>query len=170
MVEMEQFAVPMLVGLLVSLLSNPAWPAYAEIPPGPSKAGNGEVATHIARGIALAEKGDLDGAISEYRRALSVDPNPSGAHNGLGNILARKGDFDGAISEFHAALNLSPNVAVVHNALGSALWAKDDLDGAISEFRQAISRSPHLAIAHDNLERALLAKRGASGSGGRTEP
>jgi Flp pilus assembly protein TadD len=99
---------------------------------------------HTNLGNALAQKGDLDGAIREYRAALNLDSNSWAAHNGLGKCA--------------------------RTALGGALAQKGDLDGAIREFREALSLDPHLAIAHDNLERVLHAKSGASVSGGSTEP
>src|SRR5215510_12650851 len=109
------------VGLVISLLSIPAWPEHAEIPTGPSNSGNGDVATHITLGVGLAQQSDLDGAIREFRAALNLDPNDAVAHSNLGITLARKGDLDGAIREYRRTLSLDPNNAVFHTNLGNAL-------------------------------------------------
>ena len=54
-------------------------------------------------------KGDLDGAIAEYREALRLNPNDDEAHFNLGVALGKKGDWDGAIAEYREALRLNPN-------------------------------------------------------------
>ena len=45
---------------------------------------------------ALKSKGDKDGAMLEYRKALRLNPNYEPAHRQLGGVLSRKGDLDGA--------------------------------------------------------------------------
>ena len=47
---------------------------------------------HVAHGMALAKKGDLDGAIAEFREALRLNPRNENAHVNLGVTLGRKGD------------------------------------------------------------------------------
>ena len=44
-------------------------------------------------------KGDMDGAIAEYREALRLNPNNDMAHYNLGLALEHKGDWDGAMAE-----------------------------------------------------------------------
>jgi Flp pilus assembly protein TadD len=73
---------------------------------------------------ALAQKGDLDGAIREYRAALNLNPNIAVVHNALGGALAQKGDLDGAIREFREALSLDPHLAIAHDNLERVLHAK----------------------------------------------
>jgi Flp pilus assembly protein TadD len=47
---------------------------------------------HNNLGAALKGKGDWDGAISEFRTALSLQPDDAWAHFGLGLALEMKGD------------------------------------------------------------------------------
>ena len=56
--------------------------------------------TYYARGFALAQQGDVEGAITEYHNAIRTDPNYADAHNGLGAVLIQKGLLDGAMAEF----------------------------------------------------------------------
>src|SRR5262249_55905949 len=76
---------------------------------------------HYGMGIALYRKGDMDGAIAAYEKAIALMPKHVGAHNNLGNALQRKGDFDAAAAWYHKALVLSPNDPYVHCALGNSL-------------------------------------------------
>jgi len=58
---------------------------------------------HFDRGEALYGKGDLDGAIAEYREAIRLKRDDALAHYHLGNALYGKGDPDGAITEWREA-------------------------------------------------------------------
>jgi Flp pilus assembly protein TadD len=86
-------------------------------------------------GIALQQKGDLDGAIVKYREALALDPKDEQAHLGLGSALQKKGDPDGAIAEYRQALAAKPDLAGAHIGLGYCLYAKGDKAGAIRELK-----------------------------------
>ena len=59
-------------------------------------------------GIALYKKGDLDGAIAEYRAALRLTRMMHEAHCNSALALDDKGDLDGAIAEYREALRLNP--------------------------------------------------------------
>ncbi|HNX59571.1 MAG TPA: tetratricopeptide repeat protein, partial [Spirochaetota bacterium] len=59
-------------------------------------------------GNTLAEAGDLDGALRNYRKAVELRPRYAEAYNRIGEILLGKGDTDGARSEFRKALKANP--------------------------------------------------------------
>jgi len=63
---------------------------------------------HCNLGTALKAKGDLDGAIAEYRAALRLQPDNSVAHYDLGRVLWTKGDREAAFKEFRTAHRLAP--------------------------------------------------------------
>ena len=73
---------------------------------------------------ALAQRGDLDGAISEYRKLLAMKPDYAHAHNNLGEALAGKGDLDAAIEEYRKALAINPSLAEASKNLEAALALK----------------------------------------------
>jgi tetratricopeptide (TPR) repeat protein len=68
--------------------------------------------THLDRGTALFEMGDLDGAIGEYREAIRLKPGYFEAHYNLGDELSRKGDKQGALAQFRMACTGAPDNAV----------------------------------------------------------
>jgi tetratricopeptide (TPR) repeat protein len=114
---------------------------------------------HIEQGFALEGKGDLDGAIACYQKALALDPKDVRTYTNLGAILCdAKHDLDGAIACFRKALELDPKLAQAHYNLGNALYAKGQLDEAMAEYRQAIALDPQLSPAHHNLGSAMRAK------------
>jgi len=123
-----------------------------------------DATAHSKRGVDLYEKGDLDGAIAEFRQALRLKPDHPEVQNYLGAVLGDKGDLDGAIAEFRQALRLKPDDPEAHYNLGNALGRKGDLDGAIAEYRQALRLEPDHFGAHNNLGIALSRKGDLAGA------
>ena len=106
-------------------------------------------------GVAMRDRGDLEGAIVEFRTAIGLDPSYAMAHNNLGVALSAKKDLEGAIAEYRTAFAINPRSVQAHNNLGNALTFKGDLDGAIAEYHVSLSLDPKLAAAHSNLGFAL---------------
>lgn len=112
-------------------------------------------------GYLYYQKGDLDGAIKEFRQTVRINPNFVEAHNNLGAALERKGDLDGAIREYHQAIRIDPEFLDAYYNLGSALEQKRDLDGAVGAYRQVVRINPRFVNAYYNLG-IILANRGDS--------
>src|SRR6266545_3627431 len=84
------------------------------------------------RGLAREAKGDLDGAIADFNRAIELDPKLAISYHNRGLAQKAKGDQDGAI----------PN----YNNRGITKEGKGDHDGAIADYSRAIELDPKLAI------------------------
>jgi Flp pilus assembly protein TadD len=119
---------------------------------------------HFLKGYALFSKGDVDGAIVEYREATRLKPDFADAHGLLALALEQEGDFDGAIGEYRQMVRLSPNDAQAHFGLGVNLGLKGDWDGEITEEREAIRLKADNAEAHFNLGLALGEKGDLDGA------
>jgi Flp pilus assembly protein TadD len=86
----------------------------------------------------LKAKGDLDGAIAEFRTALRLNPNHVAAHTNLGNALVVQGDFNEALDEYRTALRLNPSHVAAHVGMGVALKRLGRKGEAQGEFQQAL--------------------------------
>jgi tetratricopeptide (TPR) repeat protein len=102
------------------------------------------------RGAAKIEKGDLDGAIADYNRAIELNPKDARAYYNRGIAKRAKGDLDGAIADFSRAIELDPKYAIAYNNRGIAKDDKGDLDGAIADYNRAIELDPKHAVAYNN--------------------
>jgi spermidine synthase len=76
---------------------------------------------HNELGIALAEQGDINGAIGEFRTALQLDPNSAQTQWHLGSALASNGDFAEAAEYLRSSVQLDPSNADARHDLDTVL-------------------------------------------------
>src|SRR5438105_2903195 len=76
---------------------------------------------HNARGIELADRGWLDEAIKEFKKAIELDPNSAHAHDNLATVHAEKKNYRDALAEYLTALRLEPDSATAHYNLACFL-------------------------------------------------
>jgi tetratricopeptide (TPR) repeat protein len=110
-------------------------------------------ATHNSLGIALLDRGDREGAITEFREALRLDRNFAHSHVNLGWALQTRGKLDEAIAEFKEALRLDPEVTTAHANLGWVLQRKGDLTAASAAYKEALRLDPKCEPAVYHLPR-----------------
>jgi tetratricopeptide (TPR) repeat protein len=104
----------------------------------------------------LADKGQYDEAIAEWRKALAISPNDAKAHNNFGFALAQTGRVEEAIGHWQKALEENSEYPEVYKNLGRALLQKGRFAEAIAYWRKAAEIDPGDAEARDKLGFALL--------------
>jgi|GEM_PF-7035453 tetratricopeptide (TPR) repeat protein len=116
-------------------------------------------------GLLLYQKGQLDGAVTEFKRAFNDDPGLAVAHLNLGLAYVGQGQAKDAIIEFRSAIRLAPELGIAHLKLGDVLDQTGDVEGAdceylkaIVKFHRAVASDPLLAVAHQRLGDALKNK------------
>ena len=117
---------------------------------------SGNSIAHFNLGLALAMQGDLPEAITQYERALQLNPDYAEAHNNLGDALTTEGKLAQAAQHCERALQLNPDYAEAHNNLGIVLAMQGRLPEAIPHYERALQLSPDSAEAHNNLGNALI--------------
>lgn len=116
------------------------------------------------RGIAKRGKGDLDGAIADYNRAIELNPQSTKAYINRGVAKRGKGHVDGAIADYKRAIELNPQDARAYVHLGEARRVKGDPDGAIVDFNRALKIDPQYARAYGARGAAKRAKGDLDGA------
>ena len=106
---------------------------------------------HYNLGAALAQSGDVAGAMESYGKAIALDPDNISAHINLGKILSDSGKPEQALQHLLTAVNINPRSKTAHLNAGSVLLELNSLDGAVSHFRAAIAIDPYYARAYNNL-------------------
>lgn len=99
----------------------------------------------------LGQKGQVDAAIAEWKRALALDPKDAKALNNLGGLLLSQGKQDEAVAYFRRALECNPDLVDAHNNVGLVLLQRGQLSEAGQHFRESLSVAPDSLAAHVNL-------------------
>jgi protein O-mannosyl-transferase len=110
----------------------------------------------LAKGIQLAENGQLKEAAEEHEAALSTDPRLVQAHVNLIRIYAQLGQPDKAEAHYRAALAVDPNRAELHHNYGVFLTGQGRNAEAAEAFRKAVELNPAHADAQNNLAYLLM--------------
>ena len=109
---------------------------------------------------------NLSKAITQFERAVALDPNFAPAYSGLSDAYLWAAFNEGVITASEAksktraaaekALALDPASAEAHTSLANyKSWYEHDWAGADKEFRQAIALNPNYAFAHDQWALSL---------------
>jgi len=102
---------------------------------------------HNSRGIELADRGWLDEAIKEFKKAIDLDPDSAHAHDNLATVYAEKKLFREALAEYLTAIRLEPDSATAHYNLACFLSTHAS-EMAIAEYQQAIELDPEYVWAY----------------------
>jgi tetratricopeptide (TPR) repeat protein len=105
----------------------------------------------LRRGLALADKGDIKGAIALHEAALARDPSLAQAHENLITLYGRAGNVAKAEEHYRALLALGANVDEAHYNFGVLLGMQNRWDDAAAAYRRALEVNPQHARAHNNL-------------------
>lgn len=98
---------------------------------------------HDNLGNVLFTKGDLAGAISQFRAALAIHPQQFEGHNNLGVVLAQKGLREEAIREYRESLKYNSTFVPANLNLADALFATGQRDKALAQYARVLDLDPH---------------------------
>lgn len=127
----------------------------------PSSEPSGEGASgYVKRGLACLEEKEWQEAITDYTRALALEPDNPVAFAGRGFARQQQGDLTGAIADFSRAVELGlshpigdrlrPMLRQAYFQRGRARAAQGDVVGAIADYDRAIELDPNHAAAFNN--------------------
>jgi len=105
---------------------------------------------YFYRGYDKSDKGDYYGAISDFTKAIEINPNLANAYFTRGNAKYNLKDYNGAIADFTKAIEINPNFAKAYYNRGNSKSDLKDYYGAISDFTKAIEINPNSANAYNN--------------------
>ena len=98
---------------------------------------------------------DWEGAEEAYRRAISLNPNATNAHDGYAMLLSARGRFDEAIEQITKASELDPLSLIIAVHAGWPFYFARDYESAIRRFRKALELDENFIPAHGWLGLAL---------------
>jgi tetratricopeptide (TPR) repeat protein len=99
-------------------------------------------AVHVNRGNDYAEKGQYDQAISEYTKAIELNPRFADAYYNRGNAYHDKGLYDHAIRDYTRAIEIDPEHASAYFNRGNMFHDAGQYHIAISDYTKSIEIRP----------------------------
>ena len=117
----------------------------------------------VNRGIEKAKKGDLDGAMADFDRAIKLNPKDDAPYYNRAQAKWLKKDTAGAIADYTRAIELGSTNPAAYNNRGNARAENNDRDGAIADYTRAIELKPNYARAYYN--RAMVKKEKGDATG-----
>ena len=104
-----------------------------------------------AYGIALADSGNLQGALQQFQRVLALDADNARAYQNLGIVALRAQQPARAKQYLDRALSIDARLPLALNALGVVHAQGGDFGAAIDHWSRAVALDPGLLDALYNL-------------------
>ncbi len=99
-------------------------------------------------GLCYYNRGELEIALSQFRKILDNVPNSRQARLMTGTILLAQKRLDDAVTEIQKVLQKDDNDAVAHNLLGNVYMAKGMFEDGMREFNKATKIDPKIVDAY----------------------
>lgn len=99
------------------------------------------------RALEFSNKGELDTALTEYRRAIELYPNFIEAYNNIGEIYSQKGDRSSAISTYLEALKITRNYRILLN-IGVEHYNERKYKEALTYFNESLKLKKDFLEGH----------------------
>ncbi len=117
---------------------------------------NIQAAVAIMRdGLARHEQNDIDGALLNYKKALTHNPKFAEAYNAIGVALRDLNDIESALDSYLMAITLKPDHVGSHFNSGDILLSQGRYAEAAKYFQKTINLDPEHVEAYNRLGQAL---------------
>lgn len=103
-------------------------------------------------------KGDNDGAITLFTRAIVSDPTSSAAYEHRAVAYERKHDYAKSLADYETAIRLNPQLSRLHMNAGVLHALRHELTEAIACFDEAVRLDPQATGAFSGRGEAYLLK------------
>ena len=124
-----------------------------------------ETAVYLFKGTSYYNKDQYGQAISDYTKAIEINPRYAVAYSNRGRAYDKKGQYDQAIKDFTKAIEVNPRFAGAYYNRGLAYKHKNQYDQAIIDYTKAIKVNPRFARAYSNRGVVYFLKLGDKNRG-----
>jgi tetratricopeptide (TPR) repeat protein len=110
----------------------------------------------LDKGIARQKKGDLEGAIAHYEKAVDIDPHFYPALNNLGAAYEHQGDHRRAEEVLLKSLAINPDDGQSYINLGHVFYEEGRYPEARAQLEEGVKRTPDSASGYFLLGSTFL--------------
>ena len=107
------------------------------------------------RGSAKSELGDFWGALSDYQKAIEIQPDFSMAYNNLGWLYYKKNDFINALKYVNKSIEIDSHNSIAFDSRAEIKFKMKDYNGTIIDCNNALKINSKLANSYFIRGRAL---------------
>jgi tetratricopeptide (TPR) repeat protein len=93
-------------------------------------------------GMNFAKSGQYRESITDFNKAIELDPGHVNAYYSKGTAFESLGDYTGAIENYNKAIELDPGHVNAYYSKGTAFESLGDYTGAIENYNKAIELDP----------------------------
>ena len=108
-------------------------------------------ADHNNQGDQLRDAGEIDQAIIEYQKAVTLDPSNATYHANLGKAYEQQGRLADAEAEFVTAISYASGNDKYYSLLGEVKFEGGDLQGAIDNYAKALDLNDQNPVYHARI-------------------
>jgi serine/threonine-protein kinase len=101
---------------------------------------------------------NFPGAIEEWRKAISLNPNYPTAHHWLGEFLVFLGRFEEGFAEYQRAVELDPLSLAIASDYGIGYYYARQYDRSIEQLKKTIDMDPNFVRSHFYIVEPYLKK------------
>ncbi len=105
-------------------------------------------AEYISKGVSSLKDAKVEDAITQFNRAIDLDPGKAVAYAARGSAYFRLGKLDNAFSDYNKAIEINPDLEIAYQGRGSVYYRQGQLDNAISDYTRVIKIKPGLVNAY----------------------
>lgn len=106
---------------------------------------------HTIKGIDYYNKGMLDEASEEFKKALELAPNDAEVHYNLGDVYADQEIYDKARAAYKKVIEINPEFIDAYLNLGMIYLSMDLLEEEVSLYKQGLKFNPDDPDLHFHL-------------------
>jgi len=110
---------------------------------------------HVCMGMVASGTGQYQKAVTEFERALELEPTRDDAYRGLAEAYEHLGDLPQAETTYRRAIELRPHYWAGYSWLGALYYENNRFSDAEAMFKQVIALVPESIRGYSNLGAAL---------------
>lgn len=92
---------------------------------------------YTQRGVLKQSKGDSDGALADFNKAIEIKPDFTEVYCVRGYVKQCKGDLDGAFIDYNKVIEMNPRLALVYSMRGLLNYNLHKFTDALVDFRKS---------------------------------
>lgn len=103
-----------------------------------NQSGKARAEAYAARGSWKTKKGEYDEALSDYDKALAIDPDNVEFYDYRADVWLQKGNVERAIDNYNQSIRIDATYAAAYYSRGRAYEKQGDMERARESYRAAL--------------------------------